>query len=152
VIVHADREELVREARALFEEYAAGLGVDLSFQGFEEELRTLPGDYAPPRGVLLLAVEAEGPLGCVALRAVDEETAEMKRLYLRPAARGRGLGRQLAEAILAEASRLGYRRVRLDTLPGMESAQSLYLALGFHEIPAYRFNPVPGTRFLERDL
>jgi ribosomal protein S18 acetylase RimI-like enzyme len=152
VIVQADRDELVKQARGLFEEYAAGLAVDLSFQGFEEELRGLPGDYAPPRGALLLAVEDEGTLGCVALRRVDEETAEMKRLYLRPAARGRGLGRALAEAALAEARRLGYRRIRLDTLPGMEAAQSMYAALGFKTIPPYRFNPVPGALFMERDL
>jgi ribosomal protein S18 acetylase RimI-like enzyme len=152
VIVHADRPALVEEARTLFGEYAAGLGVDLSFQHFEEERRGLPGDYAPPRGVLLLAIEPEGTLGCAGLRPVDAETAEMKRLYLRPAARGRGLGRALAEAILSEAGRLGYRRIRLDTLPGMQSAQSLYRALGFRVIPAYTFNPIPGTLFMERDL
>lgn len=152
VIVHADRAPLVDEARTLFGEYADSLGIDLSFQNFEEERRELPGDYAPPRGVLLLAVEPEGTLGCAALRPVDAETAEMKRLYLRPAARGRGLGRSLAEAILAEARRLGYRRIRLDTLPGMESAQALYRALGFRVIPAYTFNPIPGTLFMECDL
>jgi GNAT superfamily N-acetyltransferase len=152
VIVQADRPELVREARALFEEYAAGLAVDLSFQGFADELSGLPGAYAPPRGALLLALEPEGVLGCVALRAMDEETAEMKRLFLRSGARGRGLGRRLAEAVLDEARRIGYRRIRLDTLPGMDSAQALYLSLGFHEIPAYRYNPVAGTRYLELDL
>jgi putative acetyltransferase len=153
VIVPADRKELVEEARVLFEEYAAALGVDLSFQGFAEELRALPGAYAPPTGALLLAVEEDGrTLGCVAVRRLDHETAEMKRLYLRPAARGRGLGRSLAEAAIAEARRLGYRRLRLDTLPGMEAAQVLYRALGFREIRPYRRNPVPGATFLELQL
>jgi ribosomal protein S18 acetylase RimI-like enzyme len=134
-----------------------GLGIDLSFQGFEEEVRDLPGGYAPPGGALLLAKE-EAPgktpqaLGCVAVRRIDAETAEMKRLYLRSAARGRGLGRALAEAALAEARRLGYRRVRLDTLPGMDAAQGIYRELGFREIAAYRANPVPGARFLEIEL
>lgn len=146
--------EVVRE---LFREYAEGLGIDLSFQGFEEEVRDLPGAYAPPPGALLLALE-EGEtamrraLGCVAVRRLDAETAEMKRLYLRPAARGRGLGRALAEAALAEARKLGYRRLRLDTLPGMEAAQAIYRELGFREIAAYRANPVPGARFLEIEL
>ena len=135
-----------------------GLGIDLSFQGFEEEVRDLPGAYAPPPGSLLLALEeakrCEGAaaLGCVAVRRLDAETAEMKRLYLRPAARGRGLGRSLAEAALAEARRLGYRRLRLDTLPGMEAAQAIYRELGFREIAPYRANPVPGARFLEIEL
>ena len=150
---HCDEDvEVVRE---LFREYADGLGIDLSFQGFEEEVRSLPGGYAPPQGALLLAKgEAGAPkaLGCVAVRRLDAETAEMKRLYLRPDARGRGLGRLLAEAALAEARRLGYRRLRLDTLPGMEAAQGIYRELGFREIAAYRANPVPGARFLEIDL
>jgi ribosomal protein S18 acetylase RimI-like enzyme len=152
VIVPADRKELVDEVRVLFEEYAAALAIDLSFQGFAEELRGLPGAYAPPTGALFLAVEKGEMLGCVAVRRLDDETAEMKRLYLRPAARGRRLGRSLAEAAIAEARRLGYRRLRLDTLPGMEAAQVLYRALGFQEIPPYRKNPVPGATFLELQL
>jgi ribosomal protein S18 acetylase RimI-like enzyme len=159
VIVPVHRPEDVVAARELFLEYAQGLGIDLSFQGFDDEVRDLPGAYAPPQGCLLLAlaeagspVETRRPLGCVAVRRLDAETAEMKRLYLRPAARGLGLGRTLAEAALAEARRLGYRRLRLDTLPGMEAAQALYRDLGFREIPAYRANPVPGARFLEIEL
>jgi ribosomal protein S18 acetylase RimI-like enzyme len=152
VIVAADRPELVEEARRLFREYAAGLPFDLGFQGFEEELARLPGEYGPPRGALLLAIAEGECLGCVALRPLDVATAEMKRLYLRPAARGRGLGRLLAEAVLAEARAKGYGRVRLDTVPGMEAAQSLYATLGFREVAAYRPNPVPGARFLELDL
>jgi ribosomal protein S18 acetylase RimI-like enzyme len=149
VIVPAVGPERVAEARRLFVEYAAALGVDLSFQGFEDELRLLPGEYGPPRGALLLALADGQALGCVAVRPLDPETAEMKRLYLRAAGRGQGLGRALALAAMAEARRLGYRRMRLDTLPSMEPAQALYASLGFQEIPAYRANPVPGARFLE---
>ena len=131
MIVPADGPERVETARLLFEEYAASLGFDLAFQGWSQELASLPGAYAPPGGALLLLVEGERALGCVALRRLDAETAEMKRLYLRPEGRGRGLGSSLAQAALAEARRLGYRRVRLDTVPGMEAAQAIYRTLGF---------------------
>ena len=136
----------------MFEEYAASLGFDLAFQGWGEELRGLPGAYAPPGGALLLLREGETVLGCVALRRLDDEAVEMKRLYLRPLARGRGCGRSLTEAVLREARRLGYRRVRLDTVPGMEAAQALYRALGFRAIAPYRENPIPGAAFLELEL
>jgi putative acetyltransferase len=136
------------EARALFREYADSLPFSLEFQDFERELAQLPGPYAPPRGALLLVRGA----GCVGLRPLDGSTCEMKRLYVRPSARGRGIGRLLAEAVIAEGRRLGYARMRLDSTPGMESAQALYARLGFREIPAYRANPIPGTRFLELEL
>ena len=138
----------VDEARALFREYAASLPFALDFQGFERELAEFPGDYAPPRGALLLARGA----GCVGLRPLDATTCELKRLYVRPPARGTGLGRRLAEAIIAEGRRLGYQRMRLDTVPGMSAALSLYAELGFREIPPYRTNPIPGAVFLELEL
>ncbi len=135
--------------RALMREYADSLGIDLSFQGFEEELRQLDTFY----DVILIAdLEHVPHAGCVALRRIDAETCEMKRLYVRPAARGQRLGKMLAERIIEEARSRGYVRMRLDTLPSMHDAQALYESMGFVEIPGYRHNPVPGTRFLERVL
>ncbi len=133
----------VEAVRTLFREYAEGLGVDLSFQDFDAEL-------ADPLGFYELVLLAPG--GCVALRRVDAETCEMKRLYVRPAARGTGLGRALAEAVIAHARARGYERMLLDTLPTMTQARSLYASLGFREIDAYRFNPIEGTTFLELKL
>ena len=139
--------------RALFLDYARSLGFSLCFQGFDEELRTLPGMYAPPRGRLLLAMEGDAPAGCVGLHEWDAQIAEMKRLYVRPAFRGRGLGRILTDAALADARALGYRSIRLDTIPTlMQPAIALYRELGFREIPPYRDNPIPGALYLELHL
>jgi GNAT superfamily N-acetyltransferase len=138
--------------RTLFREYADSLGVDLAFQGFEEEVAALPGKYAPPAGRLLIAWRDGLPVGCVALRPLDVSRCEMKRLYVRPAARGGQLGRTLAERICAEARSLGYARICLDTLPTMAAAQVLYQSLGFVPIEPYVFNPIAGTKFLAREL
>jgi ribosomal protein S18 acetylase RimI-like enzyme len=135
--------------RQLFREYAESLGVDLEYQGFGDEVRELPGSYAPPAGTLLIAKSDDEVLGCVGVRALDPATAEMKRLYVRPAGRGTGLGRTLAEAAIRFATASGYERMRLDTLPQMKRAQDLYHELGFMPIEAYRFSPVAGTVFLE---
>jgi putative acetyltransferase len=142
----------IAEARRLFKEYEASLDVDLRYQGFEEELAGLPGAYAPPRGRLLLAVDDSSPAGCVALRPLADDVCEMKRLYVRPGARGKRVGRLLAEAVIREAGSIGYSRMRLDTLPSMKDAQALYRALGFLEIAPYYASPVAGTRFMELAL
>lgn len=143
-------------ARALFREYAAQLGVDLCFQGFEAELASLPGDYAEPRGTLLLAWIDGELAGCCALRPIDDvdyaNAAEMKRLYVRKAFRGFGLGRRLAEALMDEARRCGYSVMLLDTLDDMEAARELYASLGFVETAPYYFNPIPGAHYLRADL
>jgi ribosomal protein S18 acetylase RimI-like enzyme len=144
-------DEHVPTMRTLFEEYAASLGVDLSFQDFERELAELPGEYVPPAGRLLLALDAE-PAGCVALRPFEPGVCEMKRLYVRPAHRGSGLGRLLAQAIVEAGRDAGYERMRLDTLPSMAAARGLYRSLGFVEIEAYRHNPIHGTTYFERAL
>ena len=155
-ITLAQSAEQLEASRTLFREYAAQLGVDLGFQGFEDELAALPGEYAPPRGHILLA-EVEGSIaGCCALRPLDTadypNACEMKRLYVRKAFRGFGLGRRLAEAVLEAAVRMGYDSVLLDTLDDMEAARALYEDLGFEEIPPYYHNPLPGAHYLKVDL
>ena len=142
----------LEEARTLFQEYATSLGSDPCLQDFAEELATLPGRYARPEGRLLLAMVDDSVAGCAALRSLDVETGEMKRVYVRPAFRGLGLGRMLAESVLDESRAAGYRRVRLDTLPSMVGARHLYQALGFREIAPYGDNPVAGAVFLELEL
>jgi putative acetyltransferase len=150
-VMHMDVSE-TDEVRALLRAYAESLPFELDFQGFQRELAELPGAYAPPRGALLVAHGAGGVTGCVALRPLADDVCEMKRLFVLPAARGTGLGRRLATAVVDEARRLGYGRMRLDTTPGMAVAQALYDELGFTDIAPYRHNPVTGTRFLELQL
>ena len=142
----------ITACRNLFLEYQRGLGVSLCFQGFDAELAALPGDYAPPRGRLLIARQGEAVAGCVALRPLFHRDAEMKRLYVRPAHRGTGLGRLLAQRVISEARAIGYESLKLDTLPQMHSAQNLYAKLGFRETAPYNDNPIGGTRFLALDL
>jgi ribosomal protein S18 acetylase RimI-like enzyme len=150
--ISAVDEAHIADVRSLLLEYAGTLPFPLDFQEFDTELAQLPGDYAPPGGALLIARDSGRAVGCVALRPLDPQTCEMKRLYVRAGHRGGGFGRALATAIMAEGKRLGYRSMRLDTVPGMDAAQSLYEQLGFRVIAPYTLNPVPGVRFLELGL
>lgn len=147
---------LMDATRVLFQEYAKTLGVDLCFQDFDSELARLPGDYAAPRGALVLAVMGAELAGCCALRPIDStdyaNACEMKRLYVRPAFRGTGVGRLLAEAIVDKGRLLGYDSILLDTLSDMEAARALYEDLGFEEIPPYYYNPIAGAHYLKADL
>jgi len=156
MILNAPGADHVPALRELFEEYASSLSVDLGFQNFQEELSNLPGEYAPPRGAWLLALVDGAPAGCCALRPLDSadyaNAAEMKRLFVRKAFRGFGLGRQLAEAALDAAREGGYASVLLDTLDDMESARALYQELGFCEIPPYYHNPIPGAHYLKASI
>lgn len=151
LVVEMDMSEL-EDVRELLREYASSLPFALDFQDFDRELEELPGAYAPQRGALLIARLKGKPVGCVALRPLIGGTCEMKRLFVRPSARGHGLGRLLAAAVVDEARRRGYTHMRLDTTPGMESAQLIYEELGFQTTEPYTHNPVPGTRFLQLDL
>lgn len=176
VLLMVDEPQEIEAARAIVSDYAASLSIDLGFQNFNEELASLPGEYAEPRGALLLALVTPAPgrpapetpvlrhpngdamhvAGCCALRPLDTtdypNAAEMKRLYVRPEFRGLGLGRQLTEAILDAARRAGYACVLLDTLDDMESARALYEDLGFTEVPPYYHNPIAGSHYLKADL
>lgn len=145
-------QEQISTARELFLEYAASLKIDLCFQGFDKELKELPGEYAPPHGRLFLFSYDSQLAGCGALRKQDEGIGEMKRLYLKPAFRGKGLGRAMTMHLINEARALGYKSVRLDTLPMMREAISLYRSLGFREIEPYRPNPIVGALYMELEL
>ena len=151
-IVQAEIPAQVSTAREMIEEYAAWLEFKLCFQGYEEEIQSLPGKYALPAGRLLLALWDGHPAGVIALRPLEEPgVCEMKRLYVRPEFRGRKLGCQLAETVIAEARRIGYHAMRLDTLPSMAAARALYQTLGFRAIPRYNDNPSEGVIYLEYD-
>jgi GNAT superfamily N-acetyltransferase/quercetin dioxygenase-like cupin family protein len=151
-IIQAQSPAQVSQAKKLFLEYAATLDISLCFQDFEHELAELPGAYAPPEGRLLLAYDEGEPIGCVALRKLDDGVCEMKRLYLRPEFRGQKFGRRLALAIIQQARDIGYERMRLDTLPALREALGLYRSLGFKEIAPYTVNPVASTLFMELRL
>ena len=147
----------IEAARTLFKEYGASLGFSLCFQSFDQELASLPGDYAPPGGRLLLAhwVDQDEDLlaGCVALHTLDDGLCEMKRLYVRPGFRGKRIGQALAAAAVEEAAEIGYRGMRLDTVPSvMATAVAMYRQMGFREIPAYRVNPIEGAIYMELEL
>ncbi len=149
-LIQVESQEEVRKARGLFEEYSAWLGLNLCFQNFDRELAELPGEYVPPDGRLFLATENQEMAGCIALRKIGEGVCEMKRLYVRPAFRGTGLGRKLTERVIETAREIGYERMRLDTLPGkMDRAIALYRSLGFRNIEPYYNNPVEGAAFME---
>jgi putative acetyltransferase len=144
-----EREKDLNEIKKLFGDYASALGISLDFQGFDQELTNLPGDYSTPDGSLLMALWEGEVAGCVALRKFANGICEMKRLYTKPQFRGLGIGRALCEAIIVRARRIGYERMRLDTLPSMKTARALYASLGFTEIEPYRYNPIEGARFME---
>jgi GNAT superfamily N-acetyltransferase len=151
--VQAESGAQIAQARELFLEYAKSLNFDLCFQGFDKELAGLPGNYAPPDGRLLLAEYTGELAGCVALHKRDADICEMKRLYLRPPFRGKGIGRALTEAVIAEARKVGYHRMRLDTVePVMKDAVAMYRRFGFQEIAPYRVNPIAGALYMERQL
>lgn len=151
--VQVRSDDDIARAREIFREYEAWIETDLCFQSFEQELAELPGKYAPPEGRLLLAYDQDDLAGCVALRKIGEGVCEMKRLFVRPAFHGKGIGRRLIDQVVKEARDIGYQRMRLDTLPPrMNKAIALYRRLGFKEIEPYYDNPVPGALFMELPL
>jgi ribosomal protein S18 acetylase RimI-like enzyme len=152
-IIQASTPEQIAQTKILFLEYAESLGFSLCFQSFDEELAGLPGMYAPPEGRLLIAYLGGEAVGCAALRKLSDGICEMKRLYVRPIARGQGIGKRLSEQVVSEARLIGYRRMRLDTIATqMQTAVALYRAQGFREIEPYRDNPIPGALYMELDL
>jgi ribosomal protein S18 acetylase RimI-like enzyme len=150
--IRAAGPEDIPQVRAMLREYVEWIGLDLAFQEINAELDGLPGDYAPPRGALFVAVEGPRYLAMIALRPLDHSTAEMKRLYVRPEARGRGLARQLIARLCGEAKRLDYTEIRLDTLPKMGEAQAIYETHGFVDIEPYYETPIAGTRFMSKKI
>ena len=152
IVRRAETDAEINEVRRLFREYAESLGVDLCFQGFEEELAGLPGTYGPPGGSLLIAEEDRAIVGCVALRKLGDSICEMKRLYVKPQFRGRGLGKALVERIIEEGTELGYTKMRLDTLDRLKEAMAVYEAFGFRRIEPYYVNPLPDVVYWELDL
>jgi ribosomal protein S18 acetylase RimI-like enzyme len=152
-VIEALKPEHITIARSLFQEYADSIGVDLCFQGFDKELDELPGKYSPPGGGLFLAFTDGSPMGCVAVRPLGTDgAAELKRLYVRPAARGKNLGYELTKTAIQRAREAGYSVIRLDTLLSMGDAKRLYRKLGFKEIPRYTYNPIPGAVYMELPL
>jgi len=149
-LIQVESDEQIKQAGELFKEYSTWLGVNLCFQNFEKELAELPGEYVPPDGRLLLAIDNEQVAGCVALRKIGAETGEMKRLYVRPEFRGKGLGRTLTQTIIEAAREIRYQRLRLDTLPGkMDPAIAMYRSLGFKNIERYYDNPYSEAAYME---
>ena len=151
-IVHAHTAEQYKCIRTLFKQYADSLDFKLDFQRFDDELDTLPGDYAPPDGCLILAEDSGRRAGCVALRRLENDICEMKRLYVLPDFREQGIGRILAQAVINEARSKGYAIMRLDTVESMHAARALYVSLGFYAIRPYRYNPIDGASYMELRL
>lgn len=151
-IIQAESGEELEQVRILFAEYTDSLDFDLGFQNFKEELANLPGDYVRPTGCLLLAIYKGQTVGCVGLRKLSDGVCEMKRLYVREQFRGLGLGRALAEAVIDESRKIGYNNMRLDTVPSMDAARTLYVSLGFKQTSSYRYNPIEGAVFMELRL
>lgn len=151
-IIYAATEQQISRCRQLFLDYSSSLSFSLCFQNFEKELASLPGEYAPPFGVLLLAELDSKLVGCAGLRKIDDNTCEMKRLYIEPDYRGRGIGKLLVESLIHKARETGYIKMRLDTINTMNEAVSLYRSFGFTETEPYRYNPIEGVLFMEMDL
>lgn len=151
-IVHAHTPQHFETIRRLFLQYAESLGFGLEFQNFEQELESLPGDYAAPHGCLLIAEDSGNWAGCAALRSLEDDICEMKRLYVVPEYRCLGVGKTLAQTVIKEARTRGYKKMRLDTVESMHAARALYTSLGFYPIASYRYNPIDGVSYMELKL